>query len=73
MESDKKVCLQLVTYNDEECVYIDFEVPETWLLKQIEEEYQTLQEFLDVYTSDESQPIYDKAILEGLVQEIDMW
>ena len=59
----KTTWLQFAEYNEyDNCIITDFEVPTDWLENQIEE---PLEEFLDEYTTDESQPIYDLAVLHG--------
>ena len=44
------------------CEVTDFEVSTEWLKSVIEE---PLSKFLETYTSDESKPIYDMAVLKG--------
>lgn len=62
------VWLQIDTYDfNDNCIVKQFEVPKGWLQKQVEKEYGTIENFLDEYTSEDSQPIYEKAILEDMV------
>ena len=54
--------LQFCSYSESEvCGITDFEVETAWLKSVIN---QPLEEFLDTYTSDESTPIYELALLK---------
>lgn len=53
--------LQLDTYEDDVCIVIQFQVPTDWLKGHVEENYRSLENFLNVYTSDESVDIYKMA------------
>lgn len=46
------------------CIVTDFEVPTDWLKNQISE---SLDDFLNEYTSDDAVPLYELAILEGKI------
>lgn len=64
----KTICLQFEVSDEyDNTVLKQFEVPEEWLLNEVEEDYGSLQNILAEYTSDESEPIYCKAILDGVV------
>lgn len=44
-----------------------FFVPDEWLAKKAENEFDmSLEEFMDEYNSDDSQAIYDMAVIEGI-------
>lgn len=61
----KTTLLQFNKYDEYDYITeTHFEVPTEWLEKQIDE---PLENFLDEYTTDESLPIYEKAILEGAI------
>lgn len=60
--------LQIDTYdNNDNCIIKEFEVPKWWLKKQIEEEYKTVENFLNEYTSDESGELYALAQLNDVI------
>ena len=62
------VWLQIDTYNtNDNCIIIEFEVPKWWLKTQVKELYNTVENFLNEYTSDESQIIYEQANIEKMV------
>lgn len=62
------VWLQIDTYdNDNNCIIKQFEIPKWWLLNQVKEEYKTVENFLNEYTSDESNDIYCNALLENMI------
>lgn len=63
MKNNNTIWLQIDTYNENnECETIEFEVTKDWLKKHIDN---SLGEFLDEYTSEESEQIYGLAILEN--------
>ena len=63
MKNNNTTWLQFCGYGEYGiCEVTDFEVNTEWLKSVIEE---PLSEFLETYTSDESEPIYDMAILKG--------
>ena len=61
----KTTWLQFCKYDEQDnCSVTDFEVSTEWLESQLEE---SLENFLNEYTSDESIPLYGLAILHGKV------
>lgn len=65
------VHLQFCEYNEkEECVYTNFSVSKLWLLEYLNLKVSELSNFLDSYTSEDSQQIYSSAVLEEAVCEV---
>ena len=65
------VHLQFCEYNEkEECVYTNFSVSKLWLLEHLDLKISELSNFLDSYTSEDSQQIYSSAVLEETVCEV---
>lgn len=61
----KTTWLQFCKYDENNnCSATDFEIPTEWLESQLGE---PLEDFLNEYTSDESIPLYELAILNGKV------
>ena len=62
------VHLQFCEYNEkEECIYTNFSVSKLWLLEHLDLKISELSNFLDSYTSEDSQQIYSSAVLEETV------
>lgn len=62
------VWLQIDTSDsNDNCIVKQFKVPEWWLQNQVKEDYESVENFLDEYISDESNDIYCNALLEDMV------
>ena len=59
------VWLQFSEYDENNnCIVVDFEVSKEWLENRLEE---SLEDFLNEYTSDDSIPLYELAMLSGKI------
>lgn len=60
--------LQIDVYDIQgNCTIKEFKVPNDWLLNQVKEEFDTIENFLNEYTSEESNEIYCCASLENMI------
>lgn len=65
LDENKVVTLLLETYDDKNnFINIDFSVPSSWLEKHIDS---SIEDFLNDYTSEESENIYAHAILDNAI------
>lgn len=67
METNNNIELQFCSYDDDaNCTYTNFKVSLDWLINNINV---PVKYFLNNYTSEESIPLYEKAILENVILE----
>lgn len=67
----KNIELQIAEYdNKDNCRMHYFKIKESWLKEAIKKiGFSTIEEFMEIYTSDESSSIYDMALLENEIIE----
>lgn len=65
-------CLLIRKTNEQENdVIFEFDVPIDWLIAELEDFNMALDEFLNEYTTEDSEQLYEAALLAGVTKEIE--
>lgn len=64
--------LQYCHYDSlDNCIYTEFSVPTLWLLKHLDMTPNELEDFLNKYNSEDSLPIYESAVLQNMLVNVE--